>query len=81
MCRADALPAVQLPIEVTTMKRTLVSVAAVSAAMLGLGPNITAQQPAPAGGKPDHVAALKQSMAEGTKKLAQYSRWRPPSSA
>ena len=24
-----------------------------------------------AGGKPDHVAAVKQSMAEGTKKLAQ----------
>ena len=54
------------------MKRTLVSVAAVMAAMLGLGPNTTAQQPAPAGGKPDPVAALKQSMAEGTKKLAQY---------
>jgi hypothetical protein len=62
----------EFPIEVTTMKRTFVSVAAVLAAMLGLGPNITAQQPAPAGGKPDHVAALKQSMAEGTKKLAQY---------
>jgi hypothetical protein len=30
------------------------------------------QPPAASAGQPDHVAALKQSLAEGTKKLAQY---------
>jgi hypothetical protein len=44
------------------------------AAVLGLSPLLAAQQPAApaAGGQPDHVAALKQSIVEGTKKLAGY---------
>lgn len=47
------------------MKTTAVSFAAAIAAVLGLSPLIAAQQP-------DPVAGLKQSLAEGTKKLAQY---------
>ena len=56
------------------MNVTMMSRTAVMAALLGLPPVLAAQQPpAPAGGaKPDQVAALKQSLAEGTKKLAQY---------
>ena len=44
------------------------------AAVLALSPPIAAQQPATpaAGGQPDHVAALKQSIVDGTKKLAAY---------
>jgi hypothetical protein len=44
------------------------------AAVLALTPLLAAQQPPAAGaaGQPDHVAALKQSIAEGTKKLASY---------
>jgi hypothetical protein len=56
------------------MNVTMMSRTAVMAALLGLPPVLAAQQPpTPAGGaKPDQVAALKQSLAEGTKKLAQY---------
>lgn len=49
---------------------------AVVVATLGLTPLLTAQQPPPAPGsgdqQPDPAAALKQSLTEGTKKLAQY---------
>jgi hypothetical protein len=55
------------------MKVTMTSRMGVWAALLGLPLAVAAQQPAPgAGGKADQVAALKQSLAEGTKKLAQY---------
>jgi hypothetical protein len=40
---------------------------------VGMAPSLGAQQPPAAGGaQPDPVAALKQSIGEGTKKLAQY---------
>lgn len=60
-------------VRVTTMKTILISGTAVVIGMLSLS-TLAAQQPSPAagGGQQDRVAALKQSMAEGTKKLAQY---------
>jgi hypothetical protein len=57
--------------EVIVMKRTRSAAITGIAALIGLVPLLAAQQPA-AGGKPDPVAALKQSISEGTKKLAQY---------
>jgi len=58
-------------IEVLVMKRIqLVAIGGI-AALISLASVLAAQQ-APAGDKPDPVAALKQSIAEGTKKLAQY---------
>ena len=54
--------------------KSLLTATAVMLAILSLS-SIAAQQPPPAAGAPaaqDPVAALKQSMAEGTKKLAQY---------
>ncbi len=53
--------------------KSLLTASAVALAILSLS-SIAAQQPPPAGapGPQDHVAALKQSMAEGTKKIAQY---------
>jgi hypothetical protein len=58
--------------EVMVKKRTRIAMAA-TAALIVYGSMLAAQQPPPAGGdKPDPVAALKQSIAEGTKKRAQY---------
>ena len=56
------------------MQLTMTSRTVLMAVLLGLPLVLAAQQPsAPAaGGKPDQVAALKQALAEGTKKLAQY---------
>ncbi len=55
------------------MKREQIWKATVMAVVIGLAPSIGAQQPPPpAGGQSDPVAALKQSIGEGTKKLAQY---------
>ena len=55
------------------MKREQIWTAALMAVVIGLTPNVGAQQPpSPAGGQSDPVAALKQSIGEGTKKLAQY---------
>ena len=52
-------------------REQIVSVALVIA--IGLAARIDARQPPPAGGgQADRVAALKQSIGEGTKKLAQY---------
>jgi hypothetical protein len=60
--------------EVIVMKRTRIVAIAATTALVGLVPLLAGQQPAaPSGGdKPDPVAALKQSIGEGTKKLAQY---------
>jgi hypothetical protein len=59
--------------EETSMKATLMSRVVLMAAVAGLPLALAAQQAAPsATGKADQVAALKQSIAEGTKKLAQY---------
>jgi hypothetical protein len=55
------------------MKVTVMSRMGVAAVLAGLPLTMAAQQPAaPAGGKADQVAALKQTIAEGTKKLRQY---------
>lgn len=55
------------------MKTIRVVGVALVAGALGMAPNLGAQQPpAAGGGQPDPVAALKQSIGEGTKKLAQY---------
>jgi hypothetical protein len=56
------------------MKRTRIVATAGVAALVGSVSILAAQQPAAqsGGGKPDPVAALKQSIGEGTKKLAQY---------
>ena len=53
------------------MRRQQIFGAALAVAFIGLGPRIEAQPP-PGGAQADHVAALKQSIGEGTKKLAQY---------
>jgi hypothetical protein len=56
-----------------TMKRRQILSVALAASVISLAPRLEAQQPPPAGGgQPDQVAALKQSIVEGTKKLAQY---------
>jgi hypothetical protein len=55
------------------MKVTIMSRMGVVAVLAGLPLALAAQQPAaPAGGKADQVAALKKTIADGTKKLAQY---------
>jgi hypothetical protein len=55
------------------MESTRIAAIAGATALIGFAPLVAAQQPAPSGGdKPDPVAALKQSIGEGTKKLAQY---------
>lgn len=46
---------------------------ALVACIVGMGSTLGGQQPPNAsGGQPDHVALLKQSIGDGTKKLAQY---------
>ncbi len=45
---------------------------AIAVGLIGLSSSLLAQQPAAGGGSPDRVAAVKQSIADGTKKLAQY---------
>jgi hypothetical protein len=70
-CSRGSDPSLRQTSEVIVMKRTRTAVIAGIAALIGLVPLLAAQQPA-AGGKPDPVAALKQSISEGTKKLAQY---------
>ena len=55
------------------MKRSRILGAVLVAGTIGMTSNLGAQQaPAAGGGQSDHVAALKQSISEGTKKLAQY---------
>jgi hypothetical protein len=55
------------------MRTRLKSRMGLMVALVGLPLALAGQQPAaPADGKADQVAALKQSLAEGTKKLAQY---------
>ena len=65
------------------MESTRIAAIAGATALIGFAPLVAAQQPAPSGGdKPDPVAALKQSIGEGTKKLAHStSGSRRPSSA
>jgi hypothetical protein len=59
--------------EVMMIRREQILGVALVAGLIGLAPGAGAQQPAPAGGgQPDPVAALKLSIGEGTKKLAQY---------
>lgn len=55
------------------MKRVRIVWAALVAAAIGMASTLGAQQARPAGsGQADTVAALKQSISEGTKKLASY---------
>jgi hypothetical protein len=56
-----------------TMKAICILGIALLGAAVGMATTLGAQQPpAAAAGQPDPVAALKQSIGEGTKKLAQY---------
>jgi len=54
------------------MKATRILGIALLGGVVGMATTLGAQQPPAAGAKPDPVAGLKQSIADGTKKLAQY---------